>query len=221
MGGALIFLLADKIAVDWLSVSLEIREEVIVAFQLMGFGVPVVALSSVLRGIIEGFEDFKKSAILRGSLGIANFVGPYVLILFGLNDLASIVFVLVLTRLVNLGHTVYYTLKYTYSKVDQSESIPSIVKFGFWTTVANIVGPVMSYMDRYLIATFGYIGSIAYYSVPQDLISRIVVVPGSLASALFPRIAFLYKTQRTKAIRQQAKRPQSISNVQEASVAND
>ncbi|MEY3099782.1 MAG: hypothetical protein RIS63_676 [Bacteroidota bacterium] len=200
VGGALIFLLADKIAVDWLSVSLEIREEVIVAFQLMGFGVPVVALSSVLRGIIEGFEDFKKSAILRGSLGIANFVGPYVLILFGLNDLASIVFVLVLTRIVNLGHTVYYTLKYTYSKVDQSESIPSIVKFGFWTTVANIVGPVMSYMDRYLIATFGYIGSIAYYSVPQDLISRIVVVPGSLASALFPRIAFLYKTQRTKAI---------------------
>lgn len=199
VGGAIIVVLAPKIAVDWLAVSPDIRNEAIISFRLMGFGVPVVALSSVLRGIIEGFEDFKKSAILRGSLGIANFVGPYVLVLFGFNNLAVIVLALVLTRVLNLGHTVYYTIKYIYSSDNHLESIPSIVTFGFWTTIANIVGPVMSYMDRYLIATFGYIGSIAYYSVPQDLVARIVVVPGSLASALFPRIAFLNKSQREKA----------------------
>ena len=200
VGGGLIAVLSPIIVVDWLSVFPEIKEEAVIAFRLMGAGVPVVALSSVLRGIIEGFEDFKKSAILRGSMGIANFVGPYLLVVFGINDLAYIVFALVLTRIFNLGHTLYYTIKYTYSREDQVEAIPSIVTFGFWTTIANVVGPVMSYMDRYLIATFGYIGSIAYYSVPQDLVARIVVVPGSLASALFPRIAFLYKTQSEKAL---------------------
>jgi len=199
LGGGLITVLSS-IVVDGLSVSSDIKEEAIIAFKLMGAGVPVVALSSVLRGIIEGFEDFKKSAILRGSLGIANFVGPYLLVVFGINDLSLIVLALVLTRVLNLGHTLYYTIKYTYSRDDQVGAIPGIVTFGFWTTIANIVGPVMSYMDRYLIATFGYIGSIAYYSVPQDLVARIVVVPGSLASALFPRIAFLSKTQSEKAL---------------------
>ena len=56
-------------------------------------------------------------------------------------------------------------------------------------TVSNVISPLMVTADRFIIS--GVIGAsmVAYYTVPMEVVSRILIIPGALATVLFPRLA--------------------------------
>src|SRR5690349_14066567 len=60
---------------------------------------------------------------------------------------------------------------------------------GGWTTVANGIGPLMVYRDRLAIGAIMGSAAVAIYVVPFNLVWQILIVPTSLASAVFPRLA--------------------------------
>jgi O-antigen/teichoic acid export membrane protein len=64
----------------------------------------------------------------------------------------------------------------------------SLVHYGGWITVSSLLGPIIVYADRFLVGYFVSAAAVSYISVPSDALSRVLVLPVSLASAAFPTI---------------------------------
>ena len=61
-----------------------------------------------------------------------------------------------------------------------------ILAFGGWLTISNIVGPFLSYFDRFAIAALISVTAVTYYTVPFDVLIRLPTIPMAMMSVLFP-----------------------------------
>ena len=52
--------------------------------------------------------------------------------------------------------------------------------------MSNVVSPIMANLDRFLIAAMLSVGAAAYYVVPCELITRLLVLPIAIVAVLFP-----------------------------------
>jgi O-antigen/teichoic acid export membrane protein len=68
-----------------------------------------------------------------------------------------------------------------------------LMNFGGWMTVSNIIGPLMTYMDRFVIASILGVASLAFYVAPYEVVTKILVVPVAIAGVLFPLFAREWK----------------------------
>jgi O-antigen/teichoic acid export membrane protein len=75
--------------------------------------------------------------------------------------------------------------------------IGPLFRFGSWMTVTNIVGPLMVYLDRFLIGALASMTAVAYYTTPYELVTKIGIIPGALVSVLFPAFSSSYVHSRS------------------------
>jgi len=62
----------------------------------------------------------------------------------------------------------------------------SLLAFGGWLTVTNVVGPLMTYLDRFVIGALANLAAVAYYATPYDFVTKLLVIPFALTAVLFP-----------------------------------
>lgn len=198
LGGVLLAIISRMLAYKWLNVSQEFQESVFYSFLIASIGIPLSTLTSGLKGILEGYEDFKKSNILRIVFGALNFLVPVLCVIFFKPRLEVIIVGLIITRLFILLLHFYFVIKKIDIRITTFEfnffqSIP-LLKYGAWMTVTNIIGPLMVVADRFIISSIIGANIVAYYTIPFDTILKVLIVPSSLTAALFPRIATLSKS---------------------------
>jgi O-antigen/teichoic acid export membrane protein len=63
--------------------------------------------------------------------------------------------------------------------------LTKLLRFGSWIMVSNIVGPILVYLEKILIATFISTTALAYYNAPAQIIQRLAIIPSSLTPVLF------------------------------------
>ncbi len=68
---------------------------------------------------------------------------------------------------------------------------PSLLKYGGWVTVTNLISPLLASADQFLIARMLGPVAVAHYSVPFSFAMKAQLLPGSLTRALFPRFSNL------------------------------
>lgn len=56
-------------------------------------------------------------------------------------------------------------------------------------TVGNVVGPLMGYADRFLVGVYASASAVAYYATPQEIVTKLFIVPAAFTSVLFPAIS--------------------------------
>jgi O-antigen/teichoic acid export membrane protein len=181
-------------------------EEALTASAWASASIPLVSLGSGLRGILEGREEFGKAGWLRGLLGGLNFGLPWMLVVLGLGYLVPIVLSLVLARLVVVAWNAWW-LRSLWKAEKQEEfgeeqSSETLLRFGAWMTLSNVVGPFMVAADRFFVASAVGAGLLAYYTVPQDAVLRLLVIPAAWATVWFPRFSGLVATASPKAFRE-------------------
>lgn len=204
LGGVGLFVLANPLAFKWLKVSAGMGDQAMQAFLIAGLGIPLTTMTSGLRGVLEAYEDFRMVNILRTLLGTANFALPAVTVLIFGPSLTWMVFGLVVARCLNLvAHFALIDKKlpklwWSTGKVERKKLV-SLFKFGAWMTVSNIVSPLMVTADRFLISGVLGTGLVAYYSVPSEMMQRLLVIPVALTGALFPRLVALQHTNAKEA----------------------
>lgn len=205
IGLLLLINIADNLGYKWMKVSFDLQETTILSLKIAAFGIPMATITTGLRGVLEGFNKFKTTNILRILLGVANFGVPAViLILFG-NSLELIVFALIFSRLiVAIVHMVYVNKLmprgWLYKKVNY-KLMKKVYSFGAWNLVSNIVGPLMVHADKFLISISLGASVVAYYTVPFEILIRILIIPSALTTALFPVLAGLIKNNIEEALR--------------------
>jgi len=149
--------------------------------------IPLVMLSTALLGVLEGQQHFEWTAIVRTPMNLFMFIAPLVATLWssGVDVLFLSLFVVRLFALIALVLIVIHTLKpYKFSTLNILE-IRSLFVYGGWITASNIISPIMTYFDRFYIASVIGASIVAYYTTPLDMLSKALLIPLSLVGVMF------------------------------------
>jgi O-antigen/teichoic acid export membrane protein len=187
-----------------LNIPSELQSETLTAFYLLAASIPIVISTTGLRGILEAHQRFGLVNAVRLPLGIFTFLGPVAVLPFS-NSLVPIVAVLVIARLASWCVYAVLCLKVA-PALRRPVSIRramlgSLISFGGWMTVTNIVGPLMVYMDRFLIGAVVTMTAVTYYVTPYEVVSKLAIIPGALMGVLFPAFASALVQDRSHATR--------------------
>lgn len=198
VGGLLLAILSQPLGYSWLKVSTSLQHDTACCLIVAALGIPLTTITTGLRGVIEAYEDFRGSNILRIFLGVANFAFPALSVMFFGPSLTLIVIALILARLVILvAHIILMNSKLPpnwFKKEARTKDIKTLLSFGIWMTASNIISPLMVTADRFIISAILGAGLVAYYTVPFEVLLRVLILPAALTSALFPRLATLFHT---------------------------
>lgn len=178
-----------------------LKQETFTAFYLLSLSIPVVLLTSGLRGMLEAHQRFKGINMVRGILGVYSFTAPLLVIPFS-RSLVPIVSVLFAGRvLACLCHFDLCRHLPTYSArrigINPALIFP-LLKLGKWMTVSNLVGPLMVYLDRFLIGSLVSMTAVAYYVTPYEIVTKLWLIPAALSGVLFPAFAASLANERSR-----------------------
>lgn len=159
------------------------------AFFLLALSIPIVITTTGLCGILEAHQRFGIINAIRVPMGIFTFLGPLAALYFS-KSLVMLVSVLVAGRvvawifyLVSCFRVLPALRENMHAKRDL---IKPLLSFGGWLTVSNIVGPIMLYADRFLIASMISITATAYYTTPYEVVIKLLVIPAAILGVMFP-----------------------------------
>jgi len=185
-----------------LNIPLKLQPETLIAFYLLAASIPIVTITTGLRGILEAHQRFDYVNLVRVPLGMLTFLGPVAVLSFS-NSLVPIVAILVIGRLLPL--CVYVVLCLKVEPILQSSFSISrtmarrLIAFGGWITVSNIVGPLMTYMDRFLIGAVATLTAVSYYATPYEIIMKLGIITGAIMGVMFPAFATLLAQDAARA----------------------
>jgi O-antigen/teichoic acid export membrane protein len=197
LGLGLVGFIAAEVASPWLvqdtlKITPALRAEALTAFRILAAGVPIVIMGAGLRGALEAYERFDLVNAIRAPLGVANYLGPMLLLPFT-HRLPAVVSVLVIARALSLAATVVCYRRvvgpFRRTSITADGVLPVVLRSGSWMTVSNLVGPIMTYADRFVIGRLMSAAVVAVYSAPFDMVSRLMIVPAAVTSTLFPAFA--------------------------------
>jgi len=163
--------------------------EALRAFYVLLFSVPIVIISIGLRGVLEAYQRFDLTNMVRIPLGVFTFIGPLAAAPFSQN-IFHIVVVLLFGRI--LSCLVYFYLcsrivpGLFQGVVFRSKMMLPLIRFGGWMTVSNVISPLMVYLDRFYISAIISITAVAYYVTPFEVVTKLWLIAGAVVSVLFP-----------------------------------
>ena len=185
--GAITPLLVGRI----LKIPMTLVGETTTALLILAASLPVVLACNGLRGVLEAGQRFDMVNYIKIPASTSVFLLPALALPFGLR-LPGIVLLLVLSR---LGAMLAYlwacfkafpALRPRSAFRFQSRLLRPLAVYGGWLTVTNIVSPVLVYLDRFLIGSLLSMAALTYYTVPSEVVTRLLIVPSSLVATLFP-----------------------------------
>ena len=150
---------------------------------------------------MEGRGAFGVANIFRVVMGAWTFGAPLALMPLTIT-LPALVGGLVLGRWMSLylhqawcrRHLPWNALVSAPDTATRNHALRRTLAEGAWVTVSGVVGPVMVVFDRFLLGAVAALASVAVYAVPQEIVLRMLLVPGLLGNVLFPRLAVLAQT---------------------------
>ena len=170
------------------------RRETVNAVYAMALAMPFIVLTSGFRGILEARHAFGVANLIRLPMGLFTFLGPLVVVLYGGGPrLDYIAGVLVVGRVIACVVHAYYAWRVLPRErsalIWQADLLKPLCISGGWLTVSNIISPFMGYVDRFVIGAIVSASAVAYYATPQELVTKLWIVPGALTAVLFPAFA--------------------------------
>lgn len=191
IGGVLLTILANPIASS-LKVNNLTYEEVIWSVRVVAVGLPAVTLMSGIKGFLESMGEFKFINTHRIIIGLGNFLVPLALLRWS-SHVAIHISSLVIIRYLSLFFQFNYARKLCPSSQEkkpyQWSRFMTLLRFGGWMTTSNLVSPLMVYIDRFFIGSIIGLASVTIYATLVDTLTRVLVVPNSVVSAIFPIMA--------------------------------
>jgi O-antigen/teichoic acid export membrane protein len=154
--------------------------------------IPWLVASSLNLALLEGKCEFRLVNTLRAAIGVASFLGPLCAVLMG-GGYSDCAYAVVIARAVGFFGTILArSVRLNYGeKINLSawQESKRLLAYGGWITVSNVVGPIMTTLDKFLLGLISGPAQVGIYAGPTDLASRLAVIPALAARASFPVIA--------------------------------
>lgn len=154
---------------------------------------PVLLVGNAIRGILEATQRFDLSNLVSVPASVAFYLLAPIAVALHIR-VSGIVFLQVVIR--GIAASAYLVLSLrelpvlrhgiSFSKT----AFKPLASYGGWCTVSAIAGPTFGELERFMIASIVSVGALTYYSAPYELITKIVIFPAALCSALFPFFSY-------------------------------
>ncbi len=168
--------------------------ETVLTLRLVGWSLPVMFASSSFRGVLEAAQRFDLVNAVKVPVNVLFYLLPLVGVAAGF-ELPGIVVLLVLSRVLALAFWGALSLRVLpvlrTRPVWRRDLVRPLFAFSGWLGLSGILYAVTTSLDRLVIGSLLTVQAVAFYSAPFEALSRIGVVPGSLAMVLFPAFSFL------------------------------
>lgn len=201
VGAMIVGLISPWVVESGLKIHPDLYGEVLPAFYALAIAIPFVVGTTGLAGVLAAKQRFDIVNVLRIPMGLYTFLAPLVVLQFS-PTLSHIAWALAAGRFVFLGLHIFACLRVLPGlrrpAIDISMVKP-LFRFGAWMTVSNVVGPLMIYMDRFIIGVLLPMTAVAYYATPYEVVTRLWIVPTAIVAVLFPAFASLYATEPSRA----------------------
>jgi len=201
VGTAAIMLASPWLVQRVLNVPLVLQRETLRAFYLLGLCVPLVITTAGLRGLLEAYQHFRLTNVLRIPMGVFTFVGPLLVLPFSRN-LFPVVAVLVAGRFVAWAAHLVLCLRIMPALRQtiawERAAVGPLLRFGGWMTVSNIVSPLMVTLDRFLIGALVSMAAVAYYATPYEVVTKFLFVSTAVMGVVFPAFSASFVRDRAR-----------------------
>lgn len=187
-GGLLGASISGWLVRDVLDTPIALHREGRLSFVALSLALPVVVGTAGLRGVLAAYQRFDLVNLVRIPLGVFIYLSPLAVLPFT-DSLLAVVLVLVGGRTVVLATYAALcrrALPWEGSLRFDAAAARELVAFGRWLTVSNVVGPLLSYLDRFLIGAIVTVALVAYYTTPYEIVTKLWLVPSAILAVLFP-----------------------------------
>lgn len=197
---AVVIVLAAAPLVDSVfNVPSQLRVEATRSFQVMAVSLPFITVAAGMRGLLEAHQDFRAVGFMNSFTWSLMFLAPLLVLPFT-HGLVAAMLAIVLARIGACGLYGWLCVRKMPSlklrKPPGLSSAAPALKFGGWLTVSNIIGPFLTYFDRFVIGALLTVSAVTFYTVPYDMILRLTVVGSAVTSVLFPTFSALFVRDR-------------------------
>ena len=192
VGGLAVVTLSPFLIHSIFKVSADLERQAWLVFCIVGVSVPVLLMHGVLRAVLTSFQRFGWINSVNALVTTVQWGAACWLAWRGYG-VAAVVLVTVVTRMVAVA--AYGILVFRLvpgsdrPQVWRLVGLLKLLRFGSWVTVSQLVGPVLVFLDRFLIASFLSLGAVTLYTVPYEAMTRLRIIPSSLASTLYPALS--------------------------------
>ncbi|MFI4940070.1 MAG: oligosaccharide flippase family protein [Burkholderiales bacterium] len=155
--------------------------------------IPITLMTNWLRGALEGVQRFVRVNLLRSVFGSWNYAAPALVVLVA-PTLDAMIAVIALGRLLAMLAHAWACLQVEPGIMvghapRRLSSVRLFFQEGGWMTVSNLIGPLMVYSDRFVLAALLPARAVAWYVTSQEVMLRTLMIPGALAGVLFPKFS--------------------------------
>jgi len=192
-GGALAAAFVPVTVTHYLKMPASFVGEAKLSLFILCASMPVMLSNDALRGVLEATQRFDLVNCVKIPGSVCFYLSAAVAASYGVR-VSGVVLLLVLVRFST--SLAYLTLcfravpnlrkSFGFSR----EAIAPLATFGGWIMVSNVAGPIFGSLERFIIAAVVSVGALTYYSVPFDLVTKVLIFPASIAPALFPYFSF-------------------------------
>jgi O-antigen/teichoic acid export membrane protein len=184
----LLIVLSENIT-GWLNVTDIHRDDAVDGLWYLALCIPIVLLTAVLTALLEGQEDFRSVNLVRVFGFTLVFLLPPLLISLS-SSFSTMACGLLMARvlMLALAYRIFYISLGAHPVAFSRTALVRLYRFGGWLTISNIIGPIMEYFDRFIIASTNGSAVVVYYTAPAELTMRLLSLPGALSRSLFPAI---------------------------------
>jgi len=184
-----LFAVAAPYVVHLLHISDRLATEAVASFRILGATVPFLISAITLRGFLEAFQRFDLVNAVRIPSTSMLYALPAVAVLGGLG-LVPIMELLLISVIVTGFAYLALDLR-TFPALRRScivrpATLWRLLRFGGWVSVSSVLVPILAYSDRLLIGALVSVAALAFYTVPYEIVSRLLVLPASFGTVLFP-----------------------------------
>ena len=195
VGGLLMAALAGVWVRAGLHIPPSLERQVLLSLYVLCLSAPLVILCSAMWGVIAAFQQFRSANLVNIPIMATYYLGPLAMLHYS-NSLVSVLAVLVGCRIVMTlayGRICLRVLpELRTARTVVSQLLP-VMRMGGWMTASNITLPVLTYVDRFIIASVLSAAATGYYSTPFDLVLRFTLIPVAIMNTAYPAIAASFR----------------------------
>ena len=161
---------------------------------VLAASIPFVGLTSVFRSVLEAQERFPLISVIQSIFGSLSYAVPATLSLFT-SDIRVIVGGAVVCRVSSsIAFFVVARARWlndVLARLEWRIRNREFLRFSVWLIVSNVVGNSVIYADRGVLAGMFPLSTLAYYNVPLEFLTRIMILVNGSITAAFPYMSKL------------------------------
>jgi O-antigen/teichoic acid export membrane protein len=179
----------------------ELRPEALEAIRWLAPTLPFVIHTAGLTGILAAYQRFGVMSAVRIPVAALMYLGPLLSMPFS-HRVVPVIAILAASRV--LGWLAYLVTCFRIVPGARHPVMPTrsrlvpLLRFGGWMTLSNAIAPLMVYLDRFVLAAMVPVAEVAFYAVPYEVVTKLWIVPGTVASVLLPAFATTHERDRCR-----------------------